>query len=357
MALVVALAAIMIIAAAGCAPAADDPAPAPSPAAPPTPAGLAGDVNPIHDPALIVAGGIWYVFSTGLVQRAEGGTIRIASSADGGRTRAQAGSVWDEIPTWIDEHFADRGDGSLPDNLWAPEIVEHDGTFSLYYSATRFGQNTSLTALATNTTLDPDDPAYRWVDRGLVVSSPVTGLPGGEKNLTFNAIDADVVSDGQGKPWLAIGSFWSGIFVLPVQWPSGKPVSGWKAETVHLADRTVAGNPIEAPYIVAHDGWFYLFVSFDRCCAGADSTYKIAIGRSRAVTGPYLDRDGTAMLGGGGGTILLETADDVVGPGGQSVHGDTLAFHYYDAANVAAPYVPTLGLRTLRWVDGWPEID
>lgn len=108
---------------------------------------------------------------------------------------------------------------------------------------------------------------------------------------------------------------------------------------MHLADRTVAGNPVEAPYIVAHDAWFYLFASFDRCCAGADSTYKIAIGRSRAVTGPYLDRDGTArhgtaMLGNGDGTILLETA-----------------------ANVAAPYVPTLGLRTLRWVDGWPEID
>ena len=322
----------------------------------PTATALAGDVSPIHDPALIVSDGTWYVFSTGLVQRAEGGTIRIATSTDEGHSWTQSGTVWHEIPAWIDEHFAETGDGSLPDNLWAPEVVEHDGTFYLYYSASRFGQNTSITALATNTTLDPDDPRYRWVDRGLVVSSPVTGLPGDDPDLTFNAIDAGVVSDAQGQPWLAIGSFWSGIFVLPIEWPGGKTVSGWKAKTVHLADRTVAGDPIEAPYIVTHDGWFYLFVSFDRCCAGADSTYKIAIGRSREVTGPYLDRDGTAMLGAGGGTILLETDGDVVGPGGQSVWGDTLAFHYYDAANAAAPYVPTLGLRTLLWVDGWPQV-
>ena len=86
------------------------------------------------------------------MNRENGGTIQIWSSHDEGTTWEYTGTVWDKIPAWIDEHFSD---GELPGNLWAPEITEHDGTYYLYYSASRFGGNNSLTALATNTTLDP----------------------------------------------------------------------------------------------------------------------------------------------------------------------------------------------------------
>jgi len=334
------------------APASPAPATAEPPAAPASaPKGLvlAGETTPIHDPALIVDDGTWYVFSTGRVQRENGGTIQIWSSTDSGHTWASAGSVWDRIPAWIDERFAD---GALPDNLWAPEIHAHDGTFYLYYSASRFGTDDSVTALATNTTLDAGDPEYRWVDRGPVVASPVADLDRDDPGLTFNAIDAGIVEDERGLPFMAIGSFWSGIFLVPLQWPSGKPVQGWKKQTVHLAERKVDGNPIEAAFIVPRGGRFYLFVSFDLCCRGADSTYKVAVGRSDSVAGPYVDREGTAMTA-GGGTIILQTEGDQVGPGGQSVFGDTLAFHYYDGANAS---VPTLGLRPISWVDGWPVV-
>lgn len=310
---------------------------------------LAGETTPIHDPALIVDGDTWYVFSTGRVQRENGGTIQIWSSADSGRTWASAGSVWDEIPAWIDERFAD---GAPPDNLWAPEIHAHDGTFYLYYSASRFGTDDSVTALASNTTLDASDPDYRWVDRGPVLTSPVTDLDPDDPSLTFNAIDAGIIEDEQDKPFMAIGSFWSGIFLVPLEWPSGKPVKGWKQQTVHLAERKVEGNPVEAAYVVHRGGWFYLFVSFDLCCRGAESTYKVAVGRSRSVAGPYLDQRGKKMTD-GGGTVILQTEGDQVGPGGQSVFGDTLAFHYYDGANAS---VPTLGLRPISWTDGWPVV-
>jgi arabinan endo-1,5-alpha-L-arabinosidase len=114
-------------------------------------------------------------------------------------------------------------------------------------------------------------------------------------------------------------------------------------------------DPVEAPYLVRHEEHYYLFTSWDSCCRGADSTYKIAVGRSTSLQGPYLDRDGKPLLD-GGGTILLETQEDHVGPGGQSVFGDTLAYHYYDGGNEASPYLPTLGLERIRWVDGWPEL-
>ncbi|WP_435738648.1 glycoside hydrolase family 43 protein [Cellulosimicrobium sp. PMB13] len=336
-------------------PAVADAGPAAGPAGvePPLPTGglsVTGETAPIHDPALVVADdGTWYVYSTGLVNREKGGTIQVWSSADEGVTWESEGTVWDEIPAWIDEHFAD---GALPDNLWAPEVYEHEGTYYLYYSASRFETNTSLTALATNTTLDPDDPEYEWVDQGLVIESP-QDIAGGK---TFNAIDAGIVEDADGTPYMAIGSHWYGIFLVEISWPSGKPVEGAVADAVHLVDRFAPGNRVEAPFITEHDGWYYLLVSFDACCQGADSTYHVAVGRSRSVTGPYLDAEGRDMVG-GGGTTLLDTHGAVVGPGGQSVFDDVLAFHYYDASNAQVPYFPTLGLQRLAWVDGWPVVD
>lgn len=315
---------------------------------------VVGETSPIHDPALIIDDdGTWYVYSTGLLNRENGGTIQIWSSHDEGTTWEYTGTVWDKIPAWIDERYSD---GMLPENLWAPEIYENDGTYYLYYSASRFGTDNSLTALATNTTLDPTDPEYEWVDQGLVVESPVTGLDPNNPGKTFNAIDAGIIEDADGNPYMSIGSFWYGIFLVPLEWPSGKPVENWQSQTVNIADRFIPGNPIEAPYIMHRDGYYYLFTSFDRCCQGADSTYKIAVGRSESVSGPYLDKGGRNMFG-GGGTILLESHGAIHGPGGQSVFGDYLAFHYYDASNEAAPYIPTLGLQKMGWEDGWPTVD
>lgn len=312
---------------------------------------ITGETAPVHDPSLFIdeGTGTWYVYSTGEVGRAGGGTILTWSSDDGGVTWERGDNVWDEIPAWIDAEFSD---GELPDNLWAPELYEHDGTYYLYYSASRFGTNTSVTALATNTTLDPDDPAYEWVDQGPVISSPQTIADGKE----FNAIDAGIVEDADGTPYIAIGSHWYGIFLVELEWPSGKPVAGALEDAAHLVDRFAPGNRVEAPFIEEHDGWYYLFVSFDACCQGAASTYHVAVGRSSSVTGPYLDQDGRDMLG-GGGTTLLDTHGAVVGPGGQSVADGVLAFHYYDAANAEIPYFPRLGLQRLEWVDGWPVAD
>lgn len=137
---------------------------------------------------------------------------------------------------------------------------------------------------------------------------------------------------------MSIGSFWYGIFLIPLEWPSGKPVENWQSQTLNIADRFMGGNPIEAPYITKHDGYYYLFVSFDYCCRGGDSTYKVAVGRSESVKGPYLDKEGRDMFG-GGGSVVLSSHGAIVGPGGQSVFGDYLAFHYYDASNKANPYL------------------
>jgi arabinan endo-1,5-alpha-L-arabinosidase len=298
---------------------------------------LSGDLA-AHDPAL-VAGGEgedWYVFSTGEPEKG-GGTIQIRSSEDG-RNWDYEGTLWDEIPAWITE--------AVPgvNNLWAPEVIEHGGVYYLYYAASTWRHNNSVIALATNTTLDPSDPDYEWVDRGEVVRS----VP--EDN--FNAIDPGIVEDDSGTPWMAFGSYWSGIRMVELEWPFGG-LADPDAEPLHIADRKAAPNAIEAPYLVKHDGWYYLFTSWGQCCQGVDSDYKIVVGRSQEVTGPYVDREGRSLLE-GGGTTLLTSDGDRVGPGGQSAADEIIAYHYYDAG---ADGAPRLALQPIVWSDdGWPVL-
>jgi arabinan endo-1,5-alpha-L-arabinosidase len=299
---------------------------------------LTGDLR-THDPALIREagrGGDWFVFSTGDPAVA-GGTAQIRRSDDL-KDWTYAGNVFEEIPAWV------RTAVPGVENIWAPDVTFHDGTYYLYYSGSTFGSNRSVIGLATNKTLDPTDPDYRWVDQGEVWRS----VPDND----YNAIDPGIIEDASGTPYMAFGSFWSGIRMVELAWPAGKAAAG-QGEPLRLADRHVPPNAIEAPYIIRHGGWYYLFVSLDFCCRGVDSTYKIAVGRSRTVTGPYLDQLGTPLAH-GGGTVILSENGTMFGPGGQSVYDGVLAHHFYDGT---ANGDFRLDLRRLEWTkDGWPRL-
>jgi len=297
-----------------------------------------GDVH-VHDPSLIRQGDTYYVFSTGdRTSRRSGGAIQMRSSTDLRHWR-YVGAVFEAIPSWVTQTL-----GPIR-HLWAPDISYADGQYALYYAGSHWGKTHSVIGLATNTTLGPADPAYHWVDRGLVIqSSPADD---------WNAIDPNRVVDTDGQPWLTYGSFWSGIKLCRLDPSTGKPVPA--EPTVYaLATRPDVGA-IESPCVVYRDGSYYLFVSFDCCCRGVDSTYRIMVGRAPAITGPYLDRDGVAMRQ-GGGTLMLAGDGPWRGPGGQAVlvDGDAmfLVHHYYDARDSGAP---TLQVREVSWApDGWP---
>jgi arabinan endo-1,5-alpha-L-arabinosidase len=333
----VALAAALFVATTVASVAAASPAAAAPATAASKPVQLTGDLD-VHDPALFVGdpGQKWFVFSSGRPDRG-GGSVAIRSSADGGRTWVYVGTIWDAMPGWLTETVPGAN------MMWAPAIHRHGGTYYLYYAVSTLGKNNSVVALATNATLDPADPAYKWVDQGKVVRS----LPASD----FNAIDPEVVEDDAGTPWLVFGSYWSGIQMVQLEWPSGKRSAD--RERRHLADRKIELNAIEAPSILRHDGWYYLLTSWDKCCEGVNSTYKIVAGRSRSVTGPYVDRDGRELMQ-GGGTVLLETSGKRIGPGGEAVAGDVIAYHYYDGR---ADGASRLGLRRVTWDDdGWPRL-
>jgi arabinan endo-1,5-alpha-L-arabinosidase len=168
----------------------------------------------------------------------------------------------------------------------------------------------------------------------------------------YNAIDPNLVVDPSGRWFLSLGSFWTGIKQVQLDPSTGRRLNG---TITALAQRTGGTTAIEAPFVFQHGGYYYLWVSFDLCCQGASSTYRIMVGRSTSVTGPYQDRNGTAMTS-GGGTQVLAGHGGIHGPGGQSVIADSdanaLFYHYY--ADGGASY---LGINLIGYdSSGWPFV-
>jgi arabinan endo-1,5-alpha-L-arabinosidase len=311
---------------------------------------LTGDYPLTHDPSIGRQGNRYYVFATG--NAPGGGQFAVRCSTDLTDWKL-CGHVFDEIPAWI------RADSPKTRELWAPDVSYFNGKYHLYYAYSAFGVNTSGIALATNDTLDPQDPSYHWKDEGLVLKSVTAD--------NFNAIDPNIVLDESGQPWLSFGSFWGGIKMRRIDPATGKLAAGDSAlyslaarAKPEQADEPKPGLPanweaIEAPFIVRHEGFYYLFVSFDLCCRGTQSTYRIMVGRSEKVTGPYLDERGIPMQQ-GGGTELLAANQRWLGPGGESLlqraEGDLMVFHAYDAITGK----PALQISTIAWTDGWPHV-
>jgi arabinan endo-1,5-alpha-L-arabinosidase len=245
---------------------------------------------------------------------------------------ADAGRVWPNGAPWTTPFTG--GDA----NLWAPDLSFHNGLYYLYYSASTFGSQNSAIFLATS----PTGTSGSWTNRGLVISSS------GSNN--YNAIDPNLAVDAQGQWWLSFGSFWTGIKMIRLDSATGL------RSTSDTAVRSLAARPgstaIEAPFIFRHGNFYYLFVSFDLCCRGANSTYRIMVGRSTSLTGPYVDRNGTAMTS-GGGTQVLARHDSVIGPGHQAVFSDTdgtvLVYHYYTASGAARLGINLLGFDSAGW--------
>jgi arabinan endo-1,5-alpha-L-arabinosidase len=292
-----------------------------------------GAVRGVHDPCLIEAGGVYHLFSTGP-------GIPVRTSRDLYHWE-RAGRVFPQNPAW----FKDAVPGASW--IWAPDICRYRGTYLLFYAVSRFGANRSSIGLATNTTLDPADPAFRWLDRGAVISS--------SRDDDWNAIDPNLFIDGDDRPWLTLGSYWSGIKLVQLDPATFKPV-GDKPSLISLATRPDS-HAVEAPFLIRHGALYYLFVSFDKCCRGVNSTYRVMVGRSTSLTGPYLDREGRSLLD-GGGTELLASQGRVKGPGHNAVlhdgRQDWLIHHFYDADFHGAQ---TLQIRPLRWsAGGWPEV-
>lgn len=299
----------------------------------------------VHDPVVIRQNDTYYLFCTGW-------GISVFSSKNL-KTWKEEKRIFEEPPEWTEKVVPGfRG------HMWAPDISYYNGKYYLYYSVSAFAKNTSAIGLATNVTLDPTDPDFKWKDQGMIVQS----VP--NRDL-WNAIDPNLITDDQGYPWLCFGSFWEGlklVKLIPNRTALSEPQEWYtvaKRKRSHFIDDKDPGDAaLEAPFVFKKDTLYYLFVSWDYCCRGKESTYKIVVGRSKDVTGPYLDKDGKSMAK-GGGSLVLDGNEHWPGVGHCSTYTfdgkDYLIFHAYDAEDEGRS---KLKITEINWDEaGWPEVN
>ncbi|MGC3991010.1 MAG: arabinan endo-1,5-alpha-L-arabinosidase [Chthoniobacteraceae bacterium] len=285
----------------------------------------------VHDPSTIIRGGDEYwLYATG-----QG--IRVWHSPDLVHWE-RSGPVFKTPPTWTHEAAPDfRG------YVWAPDVIHVGGRYLLYYSVSRWGTKESSIGLFSNATLDPADPHFQWRDEGEIIRTT--------PKSDFNAIDPSLLALSNGQLWMAFGSFWTGIKLVQLD-----PVTGHRLDS---SISSLAWHPeIEAACIYEHDGWYYLFMNWGLCCRGVKSTYEIRMGRSRSITGPYLDQTGRDLRY-DGGTLFLGSEEKFIGPGHAAILHDGgkywFSCHFYDGENWGSS---TLAIRPLTWSsDGWPVLE
>lgn len=307
---------------------------------------FATDTVMVHDPVLAWEGGTYYLLSTG-------NGLQWATSKDRQTWVVQSTPFIEQIPEWTHDSVP-----GFRNHVWAPDIIRWHDRWLLAYSCSTFGKNTSAIGLMSAERLNG-----QWKDEGCLVASK-------ENRDDWNAIDPAFIVDDEDGLWLTWGSFWDGIQLVRLD-SALHPVA--KSKTIarrhRPGDPNAAENPtsrfagrnaIEAPFILKHDGYYYLFVSWDYCCRGAKSNYRVAVGRSQRVDGPYVDRSGLSMSEGGGELFLEGDKQEYEAAGHCAAYnlptGETLFIcHGYSTRMNGASI---LIQRHIHWTDdGWPKIE
>ena len=302
----------------------------------------------IHDPVMAFEGGTYHLYGTGL-------GIQHFTSTDRLTWTLMREPVMTVIPKWTHDSVP-----GFRNHVWAPDIIRWHGRWWMTYSCSTFGKNGSAIGLLSARSLS----SPTWSDEGCIVCSR-------EKRDNWNAIDPNIIIDEHDSPWLVWGSFWDGIQLVRLD-STMHVAAGERPTTIarrHDPDfknaepnptsKYAGTNAIEAPFIFRHDGYYYLFVSWDYCCRGAKSTYRVAVGRSRSVEGPYMDDQGRNLVQGGGKIFLEGDKKEYEAAGHCAAYNfngeDIFICHGYSATQNG---VSLLIQRQIQWsADGWPVLN
>ena len=269
----------------------------------------------IHDPSTIVeCDGKYYTFGTG-----GGGLI----SEDG----------------WTWNSGAQRPGGGA-----APDALKIGDRYLIAYSATGGGLgggHAGRVLTMWNKTLDPESPDFKFTEAIEVAKSI--------QDEDCDAIDAGLLLDPTtGKLWLTYGTYFGHIRLVELDPKTGERVKGNKAKNVAI--------DCEASTMMYKDGWYYLLGTHGTCCDGGNSTYNIVCGRSKKVTGPFIDNVGRDMME-GGGRMVIAGSGRTWGAGhfGRYVVADgieKMSLHW--EADLDQGGRSVLAIRPIIWKNGWP---
>ena len=301
----------------------------------------------VHDPVMAKDGDTYYIYATGI-------GLQQMTSKDRKTWTVLPQPVMTVIPGWTTDSVP-----GFSNHVWAPDVIQWHGRWWLAYSCSTFGKNGSAIGLLSSRSLSSN----MWKDEGCIVTSR-------EKRDNWNAIDPNFVIDDNDQPWLVWGSFWDGIQLARLD-STMHIAQGEKPRTIarrydlnykptepNPTSKYAGTNAIEAPFIFKHGGYYYLFVSWDYCCRGAQSNYRVAVGRSKTVEGPYLDRTGKDMANGGGTIFLKGDKKEWEAAGHCAAYSfdgeDIFICHGYSTTHNGAAM---LIQHPISWTDdGWPEL-
>ncbi len=289
----------------------------------------------LADPSVIRVGDYFYAYGTEDNWGDEGGyhLVPVVRSQDLVHWELM-GNAMETKPDW-----KPKG------GIWAPDVTQVGEAFYMYYSFSTWGDSNPGIGLAIAS--EPEGP---FVDQGPVFTSEEIGVA--------NSIDPFYM-EHDGEKYLIWGSF-HGLFLTRLT-PDGKKPQGQKIQ--------LTGNHLEAAYLHERDGYFYLFGSAGTCCEGANSTYRVLVGRSEALEGPYLDSKGNNLMDNKSGEYVVQGnsgESGFVGPGHNAelitddAGQDWMLYHGMDKvqpklANGVNRRV--LLLDRIDWSAGWPKVE
>ena len=367
----------------------------------------------VHDPSVVLADdGYYYMYQTD----ASYGNAHVGEGQARGHFYCRRskdlvnwefmGPTMHGVPTWmkakLNEIRKAMGLGASTTDFrnqnqfgyWAPCVrrISKD-LYRMYYVVTLPGtingagtwsERCFIGLMETKNPADIDS----WVDKGYVVTNysdlelnyKVSATDYAHCYFKYNAIDPSLIINEKGEHWLIYGSWHSGFAAMQLDPSTGKPLHAlgnpWGKEneasygkfiyTRQLGNRWQAS---EAPEVVYHDGYYYLFIAYDELSVA----YNTRVVRSKNIDGPYYDITGKDVTNHGGDAYPILTHPykfgnhhGWVGISHCAVFNDGKGNWYYASqqrfpenykGNANSNALMLGGVRSIIWTsDGWPLV-
>ena len=379
----------------------------------------------VHDPTVMKADdGYYYMYCTDAsygnshnedVQGNKHGHFQCRRSKDLVNWEYMGATMYG-LPSWVQPKLNEirkamglnNSTANFSDDLqfgyWAPCARKvKDGLYRMYYCIVclglidgdySWGERAFIGLMETS---DPSD-LTKWEDKGYVITnysdkeldystSPYNNNVNNKDPriwekcyYKYNAIDPSYIITPKGEHWLIYGSWHSGFAAVEINPETGKTVAEqgnpWGAENEAAYGKRVYTRLMssrwqgsEAPEVIYHDGYYYLFMAYD----GLDIPYNTRVVRSEKIDGPYKSMNGVDVTNKGGDAFPIVTHPyqlggnhGWVGISHCAVFEDGNGNWYYASqqrfpanydGNAYSNAVMLGGVRAIRWTDtGWPIV-
>jgi len=268
---------------------------------------------PIADPDVVYGeDGYWYMYPTNApVLDKEG----IQFFDYGPIFQSRDLISWKWVASAFQGHSEATNWGTPGAGVWAPSVIKVNNQWNYYYSLSTWGDSNPGVGVATSST-----PYGPWTHHGRVIDSATSGVK--------NSIDPQAIYDGD-ELYLLWGSFF-GIAAIKLTDDGIEPYYGASyPEYLHwlIIDNTTNSKMnininYEGTYVLKKDDKFYFMGSQGTCCSGISSTYRVKVGVSDSLLGPYVASSGEDLSEEPYGDLVIGPDENVAGTGHHAVIQD-----------------------------------